>query len=153
MFRIRNPRIFFPLTTSTSTVTKTANVWTVCFRSTTTAVTTCGRKKRMITEVLEDIDQLVIQPSDSLRLYILSLLLIYQTQIQYFILVRENGAERDIDSLIEDGIDEDADDSRDPRFMIYWTTIVTTSFTTSYTASSFIASVTCTPSGFPYSLC
>lgn len=151
MLRIRNPRIFFPLTTSTSTVTKTANVWTVCFRSTTTSVTACGRKKRMIAEVLGDLDQTVIQPSDSLRLYWASL--IYQTKIQYFILVRENGAERDIDSLIEDGIDEDADNSRDPRFMIYWTTIVTTSFTTSYTASSFIASVTCTPSGFPYKLC
>ena len=30
-------------------------------------------------------------------------------------LVRENGAEQDIDSLIEDGIDEEADGPRDPR--------------------------------------
>ena len=30
--RVRNPKIFFPLTTSTSTVTYTADIWTVCFR-------------------------------------------------------------------------------------------------------------------------
>ena len=44
-----------------------------------------------------------------------------------FFLNRENGPEQDIDSLIEDGIDEEAVSARDPRFMIYWTTIVNTS--------------------------
>merc|ERR1712241_1454730 len=44
---LRNPRIFFPLTTSTSTVTATeANLWTVCFVSSTTLGVCSGRKRR-----------------------------------------------------------------------------------------------------------
>ena len=50
IFSIRNPRIFFPLTTSTSTVTETeGNLWTVCFRkSTTLGVCNKRRRRRML---------------------------------------------------------------------------------------------------------
>ena len=37
--------------------------------------------------------------------------------------------------------------------MLYWTTVVTTSFKTVYTKTSTLASLVCTPSGFPYSTC
>ena len=61
-------------------------------------------------------------------------------------------AETDIDSIIRDDWEEE-ETNRDPRFMIYWTTIIKTSYTTSYTQTSTIATVICTPSGFGYSGC
>ena len=48
---------------------------------------------------------------------------------------------------------EEEESNRDPRFMIYWTTIVKTSYSTSYTKTSTIATVVCTPSGFGISGC
>merc|ERR1719281_2442104 len=64
---IRNPRIFFPLTTSTSTVTYTASIWTVCYRTTNTAVTVCGKRKRRALEDMLGDSSLGIQPSNSAR--------------------------------------------------------------------------------------
>merc|ERR1719400_18098 len=43
---IRNPRIFFPLTTSTKTATATGSV-TLCMVTQSTGLTACGRKRRM----------------------------------------------------------------------------------------------------------
>ena len=60
--------------------------------------------------------------------------------------------ETDIDSIIRDEWEEE-ESNRDPRFMIYWTTIIKTSYVTSYTQTSTIATVICTPSGFGYSGC
>ena len=49
--------------------------------------------------------------------------------------------------------DSEIDSSRDPRLMIYWTTITKKSTTTSYLSTSTIASVICTPSNFIYKTC
>ena len=57
------------------------------------------------------------------------------------------------DENIEDDFDYDLDSSRDPRLMIYWTTITKRSTTTSYLSTSSIASVICTPSNFIYKIC
>lgn len=64
----------------------------------------------MIDDVLEEVD-LDIVPSHSVR----SVRACHNCKSSYETLVRENGAEQDIDSLIEDGIDEEADGPRDPR--------------------------------------
>ena len=42
---------------------------------------------------------------------------------------------------------------RDPRFLLYWATLTSTATTTSYSATLSLASLHCTPTGFPYSLC
>ena len=39
------------------------------------------------------------------------------------------------------------------RFVLYWRTTTATSTSTSYTATSTLASITCTPNGFPLSVC
>ena len=54
----RNPRVFFPLTTSTSTITATeANLWTVCFVSSTSLGVCSGRKRRnVIQDLTEDLN-------------------------------------------------------------------------------------------------
>ena len=54
--------------------------------------------------------------------------------------------DEEVDSGLEDG---DGGSVRDGRFLLYWHT--TTS--TSYTATSTLASLACTPSGFSLSLC
>ena len=56
------------------------------------------------------------------------------------------GEDEEEDTELEPG-------TRDPRFMIYWTTITKTSTTTSYLSTSTIASVICTPSNFIYKTC
>ena len=66
--RVRNPRIFFPLTTSTSTITYTADIWTVCFRSSTTALTVCNRKKRMVDTMIGAAeDEIGISPTRAIN--------------------------------------------------------------------------------------
>merc|ERR1711874_615120 len=53
---------------------------------------------------------------------------------------------------IESGLqEEDSGSHRGARFLLYWGT--TTSTTTSFTATSTLASLACTPSGFSLSLC
>ena len=42
---------------------------------------------------------------------------------------------------------------RDPRFLLYWATLTSTATTTSYSATLSLASLHCTPTGFPYTLC
>ena len=55
--------------------------------------------------------------------------------------------EPEIDSVLRDDLEGDASE-REGKFMIYWTTIVTTSWTTKYTSTSSLATIMCTPSGF-----
>merc|ERR1712062_954649 len=43
--------------------------------------------------------------------------------------------------------------TRQARFVLYWRTTTSTSTSTSYTATSTLASISCTPSGFPLSKC
>ena len=42
---------------------------------------------------------------------------------------------------------------REGRLMNYWMTTTTTLISISYTATSTLATVTCTPAEFPYSMC
>merc|ERR1712012_936374 len=56
------------------------------------------------------------------------------------------GEDFDIESSIKDQTP-----SREGKFLVYWLT--TTSTSTAYTATSTIASLGCTPSGFPLSAC
>merc|ERR1719220_2121838 len=59
---IRNPRIFFPLTTSTKTATTTGSV-TLCMVTTTTLIA-CKRKRRMVLmDGEDDAEVSQIQPS------------------------------------------------------------------------------------------
>merc|ERR1719312_23858 len=130
---VRNPRIFFPLTTSTKTATTTAGVTTNCIYTAATLTACSGRRRRMIVDDgIEEAHELL--PDNASR--------------------TEEGfdADTDIESILREEWEEE-ESNRDPRFMIYWTTIVKTSYTTSYTKTSTIATVVCTPSGFGISGC
>merc|ERR1719151_323427 len=128
---IRNPRIFFPLTTSTKTATTTGSV-TLCMVTSTTLIA-CKRKRRMVLmDGEEDAEVSRIQPS-----------------------LVESAPDGDEDEEEEEFADIQGDLSgdqnelsRNPRFMVYWTTIVSTSYTTTYMQTSLIATLACTPSGF-----
>merc|ERR1712037_544207 len=128
---IRNPRIFFPLTTSTKTATTTGSV-TLCMVTSTTLIA-CKRKRRMVLmDGEEDAEVSRIQPS-----------------------LVESAPDGDEDEDEEEFTDiqgdlsgEQSELSRNPRFMVYWTTIVSTSYTTTYMQTSLIATLACTPSGF-----
>merc|ERR1711894_540291 len=128
---IRNPRIFFPLTTSTKTATTTGSV-TLCMVTSTTLIA-CKRKRRMVLmDGEEDAEVSRIQPS-----------------------LVESAPDGDEDEEEEEFADiqgdlsgDQSELSRNPRFMVYWTTIVSTSYTTTYMQTSLIATLACTPSGF-----
>merc|ERR1711936_538761 len=127
---IRNPRIFFPLTTSTKTATATGSV-TLCMVTQSTGLTACGRKRRMVRmDGDEDADVTKIRPS--------------------LIEPAFDGEEEEdmFDDIQGDLAGRENDLARNPRFMVYWTTIVKTSYTTTYMQTSLIATLTCTPSGF-----
>ena len=49
--------------------------------------------------------------------------------------------------------EKDASAERDAKFLVYWLTTTTVSTSYSYTATSSFASLTCTPSEFPFSQC
>merc|ERR1711997_1032339 len=129
---IRNPRIFFPLTTSTKTATTAGSV-TLCMVTTTTLIA-CKRKRRIVLMDGEDDAEVSrIQPS-----------------------LVEPALEGDDDEEEEEEYTDIQGDLaghqsellRNPRFMVYWTTIVKTSYTTTYMQTSLIATLKCTPSGF-----
>merc|ERR1712218_278893 len=105
---IRNPRIFFPLTTSTKTATTTGSV-TLCMVTTTTLVA-CKRKRRMVLmDGEEDAEVSRIQPS------------LVESAL--------DGDEDEEEETPEEFTDIQGDlighqGERNPRFMVYWTTIV-----------------------------
>merc|ERR1719400_2590960 len=126
---IRNPRIFFPLTTSTKTATTTGSV-TLCMVTTTTLIA-CKRKRRMVLmDGDEDAEVSRIQPS------------LVESPLD-----GDDDEEEEYTNIQGDLIDQ-SELSRNPRFMVYWTTIVKTSYTTTYMDTSLIATLKCTPSGF-----
>merc|ERR1719362_2426684 len=128
---IRNPRIFFPLTTSTKTATTTGSV-TLCMVTTTTLIA-CKRKRRMVLmDGEEDAEVSRIQPS-----------LVESAQDG-----DEDEEEEEFADIQGDLSGDQSELSRNPRFMVYWTTIVSTSYTTTYMQTSLIATLACTPSGF-----
>merc|ERR1719458_2183503 len=129
---IRNPRIFFPLTTSTKTATTTGSV-TLCMVTTTTLIA-CKRKRRMVLMDGEDDAEVSrIQPS-----------LVEPTLDGD----EDDKEEEEYTDIQGDLAGHQSELSRNPRFMVYWTTIVKTSYTTTYMQTSLIATLKCTPSGF-----
>merc|ERR1739844_790750 len=48
---------------------------------------------------------------------------------------------------------ENEEVQRSAKFLVYWLTTTSTSFSTSYSSTSTLASLQCTPAGFPYALC
>merc|ERR1711978_364965 len=54
---VRNPKVFFPLTTSTATATTTPVLATTCYYTTATLVACKKRKKRMVTNMIEGLDK------------------------------------------------------------------------------------------------
>jgi len=131
---VRSPKIFYVSTKEAST---TISTHTVCWVSSTTAATTCGRRrKRSVLEIDGDAPQRV--KADLLREY------------------------EDNQKTVESGVKTDLDDEmiassgkavRDPKFMVYWLTTTKSYTSTSYTLTYSVLSVSCTPSGWPYSLC
>merc|ERR1712218_250229 len=127
---IRNPRIFFPLTTSTKTATTTGSV-TLCMVTTTTLIA-CKRKRRMVLmDGDDDAEVSRIQPS------------LVEPALE-----GDDDEEEEYTDIQGDLVDPQGELSRNPRFMVYWTTIVSTSYTTTYMDTSLIATLKCTPSGF-----
>merc|ERR1719213_38148 len=138
----RAARLFF-----VSTTTSTLSTTTVCFYSHTSAVTTTcsGKKKRAIftnPETGED-SHLEIAPKRVER------------ELKIDEEPREEGtAEKAADVSVDEiasGQNEDTQNIRDAKFLLYWAT--STSTTTTYTATSTIATVNCTPASFTISVC
>merc|ERR1712156_673975 len=95
------------------------------------ALAACGKKKRSLSDPVIEAGT----SGESLA-----------SQISPARTVREEPVmEGEEDDVI--GSKEDSE-SRDGRFMVYWTTITKSSTTTVYTSTSTLASITCTPSGF-----
>merc|ERR1719458_2464436 len=122
----RDPKLFYvPTTTTTST-------WfgsTICFASTTTTLGTCGkRKRRSITEFDPD----------------------YTPKIEPSALSEEPEESFEDTALVEPSKDENG---RKGRFLVYWMTTTSVSTSSSYTTTLTVASLTCTPSSFAFSLC
>merc|ERR1712014_315481 len=112
---VRSPKIFYVSTKEAST---TISTHTVCWVSSTTAATTCGRRrKRSVLEIDGDVPQHV---------------------------------KADLD---DEMIASSGKAVRDPKFMVYWLTTTKSYTSTSYTLTYSVLSVSCTPSGWPYSLC
>merc|ERR1711923_101852 len=126
----REPKLFF---VSSSSTTSTISTHTICYKSTTTAVGTCGKRRKRTISVDTDDQEVsqMIKPSYSIG----------------------DDKEGEFDSKIESGAEDAAVAQRDGRFLLYWLTTTSTSTTTIYTGTSTVASITCTPSGFSYSLC
>merc|ERR1712079_783692 len=120
----RQKRLFF---VSSSSTTSTLSTTTLCFVSSTSAVTTCGKRKRALrVHELGDLADIQIASSAVLR----------------------DGADDDTEEeeLLRSGQEDAASRDRDGKFLLYWMTTTSTSTTT-------IGSLECTPSGFTVSLC
>merc|ERR1712113_784784 len=116
----RQSRLFYVTTQST---TSTLTTVTYCFVTSTTALATCGkrRRKRDLGEFIEQ--DLEINPQ------------------------RVDEASQLIPS------EPTEQDERQGRFALYWLTTPSPSTTTAFSTTSSVASLTCTPSGFALSLC
>merc|ERR1712020_614757 len=123
----REPKLFY---VSTTTTTSTWFGSTICFASTTTTLGTCGKRKRSID--LSDFD-----PD-------------YTPKIEPSALSDEVEDNFEDSALVEPSQDENG---RSGRFLVYWMTTTSVSTSSSYTTTLTVASLTCTPSSFAFSLC
>ena len=123
----RQPKLFY---ISSSTTTSTVSTSTVCFKSG-TALATCSKKKRkrdIMSDLLRDAPE-SINPSRKSRM-----------------------DEEELEDVLE-AVEKQAENQRDPKFLLYWATLTSTSTSTSYTATQTIYSLECTPTGFGTTLC
>merc|ERR1719410_3337648 len=123
----RDPKLFY---VSTTTTTSTWYGSTICFASTTTSLGTCGRKRRAVS--ISDLD-----PE-------------YAAKIQPSSISDEEEDIFEESALVEPS---EENDSRKGRFLVYWMTTTSVSTSSSYTTTLTVASLTCTPSSFAFSLC
>merc|ERR1719331_1297929 len=122
----RQPKLFY-ISSSTTTSVSTS---TVCFLSSGT-LATCSKKKRkrdIMSDLLRDAPE-SINPSRKSRM-----------------------DEEELEDVLE-AVEKQADNQRDPKFLLYWATLTSTSTSTSYTATQTIYSLECTPTGFGTTLC
>jgi len=124
----RDPKLFY---VSTTTTTSTWFGSTICFASTTTTLGTCGKRKRRAIN-LSDSD-----PD-------------YTPKIEPSALSDEAEDNLEDSPLVEPSQDENG---RKGRFLVYWMTTTSVSTSSSYTTTLTVASLTCTPSSFAFSLC
>merc|ERR1711953_357078 len=110
---------------STTTTTSTWYGSTICFASTTTSLGTCGRRKRRAVSI-SDLDP------------------------EYAAKINPSSISDDESALVEPS---EENDSRKGRFLVYWMTTTSVSTSSSYTTTLTVASLTCTPSSFAFSLC
>merc|ERR1712083_744688 len=136
---VRNPKVFFPLTTTTVKATTTLAVYTNCYFTTATLVA-CGKRKMLLEDMIAGDEKVADIKPDS-------------TALTDWEEDEVEAEEPEIDSILRDDLEEDETD-REGKFMLYWTTVTKTSYATAYTQTSTIATVICTPSGFSlYSAC
>merc|ERR1711953_1286256 len=125
----KSPRVGKLFWQSTASTTSTLSTTTQCFAVShaTNALVACGRKKRAVEPDVEA--KVEISASKSIN--------------------AANMDHLEGEEEVEPGVE--AVPTRQARFVLYWRT--TTSTSTSYTATSTLASISCTPSGFPLSKC
>merc|ERR1712179_520089 len=107
---VRKPRLFYVSTSSSTSVISTASI---CYVATTTAVTACKRKKRMVALDLET--KSLVQPSMMETLQ--------------------------SDEKVE--IETSPSMEREGRILVYWITTTSVSYSTSYTTTWSVSSITC----------
>merc|ERR1712004_492498 len=112
----------------------TTSTWygsTICFASTTTSLGTCGRRKRRAVSI-SDFDP------------------------EYAAKIQPSSISDDVEDILEESAlvePSKENDSRKGRFLVYWMTTTSVSTSSSYTTTLTVASLTCTPSSFAFSLC
>merc|ERR550525_82179 len=124
----RDPKLFY---VSTTTTTSTWYGSTICFASTTTSLGTCGRRKRRAVSI-SDLDP------------------------KYAAKIQPSSISDDEEDIFEESAlvePSKENDSRKGRFLVYWMTTTSVSTSSSYTTTLTVASLTCTPSSFAFSLC
>merc|ERR1712154_169006 len=122
----RQPKLFY---ISSSTTTSTVSTSTVCFLSSGTLATCSKKRKRdIMSDLLRDAPE-SINPSRKSRM-----------------------EEEELEDVLE-AVEKQAENQRDPKFLLYWATLTSTSTSTSYTATQTIYSLECTPTGFGTTLC
>merc|ERR1719278_653289 len=126
---LRQPKLFY---VSSATTTTTISTQTVCYHVLSTATTNvpdptlCSKRRRR--EILGE--GTVIEATQSKR----------------------NDAEADSENELKSSNNQ-FDDDRQGKFLNYWMTRTVTTTAYSYTVTSKMASLACTPQGFPYLRC
>ena len=146
LFRSRQPKLFF---VSSSSTTSSVSTSTICFISTNTGFTTCGKRRRrniLVDGISGAAGQ--IQPMSARWVEVKTLKLI--TQAVFFSSFDD---EADLSTKLDSGAEDPTTSDRDGRFLLYWLTTTSTSTTTIYTGTSTLGSLECTPNGYTLSLC